>query len=146
MRPNWKTSATGKRIEAKFQEGWKGTVKELSQVVHCHKVTAGEYIRQMREEDLIYISGWVRSFRGNPSAIYAWGKHKDAAVPAPLTNAQISSRYFENLCKKVGYNQARMIKNAMRRGSTQLVIEGRVIWRKGEGVKVYEDRASVSDA
>lgn len=34
-----------------------------------------------------------------------------------------------------------MIKNAMRRGATELVVEGKVIWRRGEGVK---DRGNTS--
>lgn len=114
-------------------------------MAHCHKVTAGEYVRQIREEGLIYIKSWTRSWRGNPSAVWALGNKPDTPQLAPLTNAEISSRYFENLCRKVGYRQARMIKNAMRKGSTQLVLQGKVIWRKGEGVKAHDHTAHLSD-
>lgn len=139
MRPSWKTSSTGQRIWALLNDGWKGTIKELSKVAHCHTVTAGEYIRQMKDEELVYISGWVRSRRGHAAPQWSKGNKPHAPQLAPLTNAEISQRYFENLCSKIGYDQARLIKNAMRKGSTQVVVEGKVIWRRGEGVKVYED-------
>jgi len=101
----------------------------------------GEYIRQMRDENLIYIFGWVRSRRGHAASQWRLGNKPDAPQLNPLTNAEISSRYFENLCKRIGTDRARMIKNAMRRGATELVVEGKVIWRRGEGVK---DRGNTS--
>ena len=145
MRPNWKTSPTGQRIWATFQKGWKGTIKELAQFTHCHKVTAGEYVRQMREENLIYIFGWVRSRRGHAASQWCLGNKPDAPQLDPLTNAEISSRYFENLCKRIGYDRARMIKNAMRRGATELVLEGKVVWRRGEGVKSHGNTSHLSN-
>lgn len=99
----------------------------------------------MRDENLVYISGWVRSRRGHAAPKWCLGNKPDAPQLDPLTNAEISSRYFENLCKKIGYDQARMIKNAMRRGATALVLEGKVIWRRGEGIKHHGNTSHLSD-
>jgi len=143
MRPSWKTSPTGQRIWRKFESGFKGTIKELAQSIPCHTVSAGEYVKQLRRENLIYICNWVRSRRGNPSAVWVKGNRPDRPQLMPLTSAELSERWFSNLCRKVGYERARMIKNALRRGSSQLVIDGQVIWRRFEGVKPYENSSPV---
>ena len=141
LRPFWRNSVVGRRIYDALEQGFIGTRKEIAEKVHCSLNIAGEYLRQMHgegdgcnDEKVVHIKEWRRSVRGHAAPVWAFGNNPDSPQLKPLTSEELSKRYAENLKKKLTPKGMRALKSARRKGSTQLILEGKVIWRKGEGI------------
>lgn len=72
-----------------------GTTEEIAERSGLRKGTIQRWIRDLRKENLCYISGWERQIgtAGSPKAIYTLGNGKDRPPPKALGTSVYSKRY-----------------------------------------------------
>lgn len=86
------------------------TAHELSEHVGIHLVTAQEWLRALRKERVVYISGWLPDKMGrDATAVYAAGNKPDKPR-GKLTPAERARRYRE---KQKQLKQQAMITGAV---------------------------------
>jgi len=97
-----------------------GTRKEVHEKCGLPKMTIFHWIKRMKEDGEIHISGWKRRIRGAPIPVYALGNKPDAVCDLkPLGNAAASAKYIEKL-RKEGLLQTRNARLVAVRGAKRL--------------------------
>lgn len=92
-----------------------GTRKEVREKCGLPTMTVFHWIKRMKEDGEIYISGWKRRIRGAPIPVYSLGAKKDAVCTIkPLGNAKASAKYIAKLRKEGLYETRKARETAVR--------------------------------
>lgn len=109
------------------------TRSELQAALHITDLRSVQaMLKSLRGRGLIHISAWRYESAGAscPACrVFAAGKGEDAKKPEPMGAIQRKHRYVE----KVGRELFRQADAARSRGASRLVIDGEVVWQRGDG-------------
>ncbi len=107
---------------------------------HLDQNHAANLVRRLRAlPGLIHIAAWAlpENGRGPWTPVYALGAGRDARKPIPSTPAQKSRLRRARLIEKIGVHHAdRILRSRQAGGIDTLVIDGRTVYRRGEGLLI----------
>lgn len=125
------------RVIELLQSGYTGTVPQIADAVFKSRQVVGPIIKSLRDAGRLRIAGWVKHGRGEPTRIYGRADGTpDAPKPAPYGQPENCRRYRARLRDRLGPEIGAQVLRAMDKGVAVVVVEGRVLYRRGEGVLV----------
>lgn len=132
------------RIRAYLASGGVGTAYDIAAAVFKAPNTVGQKLAAMYAAGEVRVSGYYRPPKGRAVRIFCAADGKpDARRPKRLGSAAACRKYRKSLKTRLGSELGRAVMRAIEQKASLVVSEGRVIYRRGEGVLVdqLEDAA-----
>ena len=139
--PRQAVSPGAMRMLAWLETRGPSTRRNLAQVCYLDQRTAARYLAEMmRCDGLVHIKSWARlnpAGNGQWSAVYAIGPGTHAKKPKLITMRQKNINHRRRLENKLGRDlMQRVLTTRKRGGADTLVIDGRTVYRRGEGMLI----------
>lgn len=139
--------AREKLIAALRDQGQRLTRRQICTLLHLtYNNRNHRHILHLHQEGLVHICGWQQKSGAQPAAIFAWGGRKDAPRPPLKTRLDISRESQRRRVEKVGDEAWRAVRRAYKSGADALIVAGRQVWRKGEGINLAAARVAFGGA
>lgn len=117
--------------------GHTGTAEEIAAAIYRSYNRVRQAMADLLRTGRVRVAGYRRSPKGVPARIYAVANGKaNAMPPAPLGSAHSCRKYRRQLRARLGGELGAQVLRAMDQRASMLVVDGRVIYRRGEGVLV----------
>lgn len=131
------------RVRSLMAGGFTGTVDDIAAGVFKARQTVGPILAAMHAAGELRIIAWRRQPKGEPVRVFGLADGKrDAPRPRRIGTAAACRKWRSSIRKRLGDEAGRAVLNAMDKRKALVVVSGRVIYRRGEGVLV----AALEDA
>jgi hypothetical protein len=70
-----------------------GTRQQIQRRAQVGSTTVSKWLRILRQDGAVHISGWRRSHQGSKQPIFSWGAGEDKPPPKTLTPEQSTKRF-----------------------------------------------------
>jgi hypothetical protein len=137
-RPRGSGASTQRLITLLRDDGAAGSAENLAEMVVMSVKHAALALATLHREKKIYVVRWIRGPQGPAAPVFAWRTDGQYDRPRPARRSTTEHRHHTKarVSNLVGPDSAEAVCRAMYRdnGPTTVVVEGRVVYRRGIGI------------